>query len=102
MLQPIFEERRDATVEVRQVFRRGRRNSIAGCFVRDGTVTRGSSARVLRGGEVAHESRIDTLKRFQDDVREVAAGLECGITVDGFEAFEEGDEIVTYHMEQVR
>ena len=102
MLQPIYEERQDATVEVRQIFRRGRRNSIAGCFVRDGAVTRGALARVLRGGEVQHESRIDTLKRFQEDAREVAAGLECGITVDGFEAFEEGDEILTYHMEQVR
>ena len=102
MLQPIYEERRDAVAEVRQVFRRGRRNSIAGCLVRDGAVTRGSLARVLRGGEVLRESRIDSLKRFQEDAREVAAGLECGITVDGFEAFEEGDEIVTYHMEQVR
>ncbi len=102
MLQPIYEERRDAVAEVRQVFRRGRRNSIAGCLVRDGAVTRGSLARVMRGGEVLRESRIDSLKRFQEDAREVAAGLECGITVDGFEAFEEGDEIVTYHMEQVR
>ena len=102
MLQPIYEERRDAVAEVRQVFRRGRRNSIAGCLVRDGAVTRGSPARVMRDGEVLRESRIDSLKRFQEDAREVAAGLECGITVDGFEAFEEGDEIVTYHMEQVR
>ena len=102
MLQPIYEERRDAVAEVRQVFRRGRRNSIAGCLVRDGTVTRNSLARVIRGGEVLREARIDSLKRFQEDAREVAAGLECGITVDGFEAFEEGDEIVTYHMEQVR
>ena len=102
MLQPIYEERRDAVAEVRQVFRRGRRNSIAGCLVRDGAVTRGALARVMRGGELIREARIDSLKRFQEDAREVAAGLECGITVDGFEAFEEGDEIVTYHMEQVR
>ena len=102
MLKPVYEERQDATIEVRQVFRRGRRNSIAGCFVRDGTVQRGSQARVIRDGAVAHESRIDTLKRFQEDVREVAAGLECGIMIDGFDEFQEGDEIVTYHMEQVR
>ena len=102
MLKPVYEERQDATIEVRQVFRRGRRNSIAGCFVRDGTVQRGSQARVIRDGAVAHESRIDTLKRFQEDVREVAAGLECGIMLDGFDEFQEGDEIVTYHMEQVR
>ena len=102
MLKPVYEERQDATIEVRQVFRRGRRNSIAGCFVRDGTAQRGSQARVIRDGAVAHESRIDTLKRFQEDVREVAAGLECGIMIDGFDEFQEGDEIVTYHMEQVR
>ena len=102
MLKPVYEERQDATIEVRQVFRRGRRNSIAGCFVRDGTVQRGSQARVIRDGAVAHESRIDTLKRFQEDVREVADGLECGIMIDGFDEFQEGDEIVTYHMEQVR
>ena len=102
MLKPVYEERQDATIEVRQVFRRGRRNSIAGCFVRDGTVQRGSQARVIRDGAVAHESRIDTLKRFQEDVREVAVGLECGIMIDGFDEFQEGDEIVTYHVEQVR
>jgi len=57
---------------------------------------------VMRGGKVEHESRIDTLKRFQDDAREVTAGQECGVTVTGFEDFAEGDEIVAYHMEQTR
>lgn len=102
LLQPIFEEREDARIEVRQVFRVARRNAIAGCYVRDGTVRRDSRVRVLRGGEVLHEARIDELKRFQDDVREVASGFECGITVTGFSEFEEGDEIIAYHMEQVR
>ena len=55
-----------------------------------------------RGNEVVHESRIDSLQRFQDRVSEVTAGQECGITVDGFEDFQEGDEIIAYHMEQVR
>jgi translation initiation factor IF-2 len=59
-------------------------------------------ARVRRDGEVVTESRVESVKRFQDDVREVQTGFECGITIDGFEAFEPGDEIVTYHMEQVR
>ena len=102
LLEPIFEERRDAVIEVRAVFRRGRRNSIAGCVVRDGTVTSRSLTRVRRAGEVVHESRIDSLQRFQDRVGEVTAGQECGITVDGFEDFQEGDEIIAYHMEQVR
>ena len=102
LLKPIFEERQDGLVEVRQVFRLGRRNAIAGSFVRDGTVSRNSLVRVRRGGEVIHESRISSLKRINDDVREVASGFECGLQVDGFQDFEEGDEVVAYHMEQVR
>ncbi|MDA1062298.1 MAG: translation initiation factor IF-2 [Chloroflexi bacterium] len=102
LLEPIFEERQDGVIEVRAVFRRGRRNTIAGCFVREGTVANNSLTRVMRGGKVEHESRIDTLKRFQDDAREVTAGQECGVTVTGFEDFAEGDEIVAYHMEQTR
>ena len=102
LLEPIYEERRDAEIEVRAVFRRGRRNSIAGCVVRDGAVGSRSLARVMRGGEAVHQSRIDSLQRFQDRVAEVTAGQECGITVEGFDDFREGDEIVAYHMEQVR
>ena len=102
LLEPIYEEQQDGTVEVRQVFRLGRRNAIAGSYVREGTVRRDALARVFRGGEQLHESRIDGLKRFNDDAREVASGFECGIQVDGFTDFEEGDVIVTYHMERVR
>jgi translation initiation factor IF-2 len=102
LLEPIYEERDDARIEVRQVFRLGRRNAIAGCYVRDGTVSRNSLIRVLRGGQVIHTSRIDSLKRFNDDVREVAQGFECGIQVDGFADFQEGDEMIAYHMERTR
>ncbi|MCY4640312.1 MAG: translation initiation factor IF-2 [Chloroflexi bacterium] len=102
LLEPIFEERQDAVVEVRAVFRRGRRNAIAGCYVRDGAVRRGSKARVLRRGEQLHEGEIDSLRRVDDDAREVTAGFECGIMIGGFTDFEEGDEIVTYHLEQTR
>ena len=102
LLEPIFEERQDAVIEVRAIFRRGRRNSIAGCLVREGTVNSRSLIRVRRNGEILHESRIDSLQRFQDRVGEVTTGQECGVTVDGFEDFQEGDEIVAHHMEQVR
>ena len=57
---------------------------------------------VMRKGEQLFQGRIESLKRFQEDAREVASGFECGIQVDGFSDFEEGDEILTYHMEQVR
>jgi translation initiation factor IF-2 len=102
LLEPVFEEQQDARVEVRQVFRLGRRNAIAGCYVREGTVRRNSMARVFRNGEQLHQGRIDNLKRFQEDAREVASGFECGIQVEGFADFQEGDEIICYHMEQVR
>ena len=102
LLEPVFEERADALIEVRQVFRVGRRNAIAGCYVRDGSVVRGVRCRVRRKGVVIHDGQIESLKRVDEDAREVVAGLECGIQVTNFDSFEEGDEIATYHMEQVR
>ena len=102
LLEPVYEEREDARLEVRRVFRVGRRNAIAGAYVRDGTIRRDSLARVHRGGEMLHESRVSSLRRFDDDAREVASGFECGVQVDGFDDFEEGDEIVAYQMERVR
>ena len=102
LLQPVYEEEEDGRAEVRQVFRLGRRNTIAGCYVREGNIRRNSLARVFRAGTMIHESRIDSLKRFQEDAREVASGFECGIQVDGFHDFQEGDEVIAYHMEQTR
>jgi len=102
LLEPIYEERADALIEVRQVFRVARRNAIAGCYVRDGSAVRGARCRVRRKGTIIHEGQIESLKRIDEDAREVAAGLECGIQVTNFDSFEEGDEILTYHMEQVR
>ncbi|MFQ5472590.1 MAG: EF-Tu/IF-2/RF-3 family GTPase, partial [Dehalococcoidia bacterium] len=89
----------DGHAEVRATFRvKGGR--IAGCMVTDGLVNRSSNARVLRGGRLIHESRVSSLRRFRDDVREVNAGLECGIGVEGFETFEEGDIIEVFHTEE--
>jgi translation initiation factor IF-2 len=102
MLAPVFEERQDATIEVRQVFRVARRNAIAGAYVREGTVRRGQRARVVRAGAVLHEGELESLKRLKDDAREVASGFECGIQISGFDDFQEGDEILTFHMEQSR
>ncbi len=102
LLEPIYEEVQDATVEVRQIFRVSRRNAIAGSYVREGTVTRGSRCRVFRNGQQIHEGIVESLKRLNEDAREVNAGLECGIMVSNFDAFEEGDQIITHHLEQVR
>ncbi|TAK69916.1 MAG: hypothetical protein EPO22_01715 [Dehalococcoidia bacterium] len=100
MLEPTFKEVVTAHAEVRQVFRVARRNSIAGCYVRDGTVARTDSARVTRNGAVVAEGKLASLKRMQDDVREVQTNFECGIQVEGFDSFEEGDVIQCYRMER--
>jgi len=100
MLEPTFREVVTAHAEVRQVFRVARRNSIAGCFVRDGTITRSDQARVLRKDAALHTGRITSLKRFQEDVREVQQNFECGIQIDGFDSFEEGDVIETFRLER--
>jgi translation initiation factor IF-2 len=99
LMQPVIVEVVDGHAEVRAVFK-VRGGKIAGCYMQDGLARRNSLARVLRGGEMIHESRISSLKRFQEDVREVTAGLECGIGVERFEAFEEGDIIEAFHTEQ--
>lgn len=99
LMEPVFAEVTDGHAEVRAIFRvRGGR--IAGCMVQDGLVRRNSLARVLRGGEMIHDSRISSLRRFTEDVREVTAGLECGIGVEKFDGWQEGDVIEAYHTEQ--
>ncbi|MFB3093027.1 MAG: translation initiation factor IF-2 [Dehalococcoidia bacterium] len=98
IMEPIIEEIVDGHAEVRAIFRvRGSR--IAGCMVTDGIVRRNSQARVKRGEEVLQESRISSLRRFKDDAREVQAGVECGIGVEGFGEFQEGDVIEAFHTE---
>ena len=99
MLEPTYVEVLEGHAEVRATFSvRGR--SVAGAFVTDGTLTRGAPARVLRNGEVVYESTISSLKRFKDDVREVSAGFECGVGVEGFTSFEVGDIIELYRQEK--
>jgi translation initiation factor IF-2 len=95
MLEPVYVEVVEGRAEVREVFRvRGGR--VAGCYVRDGVVTRGASGRVLREDEVIHTSRVASLRRFQEDVKEVQAGYECGVGIEGFQDFQEGDVIELY------
>ena len=95
LLEPVYVEVVEGRAEVRQVFRvRGGR--VAGCYVREGVVTRGGSARVLRQDEAIHTSRVASLRRFQDDVREVQTGYECGVGIEGFDDYQEGDIIEAY------
>jgi translation initiation factor IF-2 len=87
--------------EIRQIFRASRVGAIAGSYVRDGTVRRGGQARLVRGGTVVHEGRIGSLRRFQDDVREVQAGYECGIVLEGYADIKEEDTIEVFETRQV-
>ena len=101
LLKPELRETVQGTAEIRNVFRLSRAGVVAGCFVSSGTITRGSRIRLMRAGEKVFEGKIGTLKRFKDDVREVASGFECGITLDGFNDIREGDIIEAFQVEEV-
>ncbi|HEX4734668.1 MAG TPA: translation initiation factor IF-2 [Thermoleophilaceae bacterium] len=101
LLEPEEVERTVARVEVRETFRASRIGVIAGSYVTEGTVTRGAAARLVRDGTVVYDGRIATLRRFKDDVREVQAGFECGITLENFMDIKEGDVIEVYEKAQV-
>ena len=102
MLDAELSEKKLGAAEVRQVFPTGKGRFVAGCMVTEGTINRNKIARLVRGGEILHESTVDTLKRFKDDVKEVRAGYECGINVEGFNAYEEGDIIECFAVEEIR
>jgi translation initiation factor IF-2 len=97
MLEPVMVETVIGHAEVRQIFTAGK-TTIAGCGVLDGVMRRGAQARLLRGGEVLHDGHIESLRRVKDDVREVAAGLECGITLDTND-IQVGDVIEAYTVQ---
>ena len=100
MLAPKFKEVIQGRVEVRQLITISKL-LIAGCYVLEGKVTNSSKVRVVRDGIVVHEGEIDSLRRFKDDVKEVVAGFECGITLDKFRDIKEGDIFEVYSMEEV-
>jgi translation initiation factor IF-2 len=102
MLDPTYKDVITGHVEVRQVFPIRRRGKVAGCFVQDGTITSGDLVRVLRDGQVIIETKIASLRRFQDDVREVQSGQECGIMVENFDDFQPGDVLELYRRERDR
>ncbi|MDE2669642.1 MAG: translation initiation factor IF-2 [Chloroflexota bacterium] len=101
LYEPVYERVVDGTAEVRQLFRSSRVGQIAGSYVTDGTLLRGDRVRVLRNGEEVADTSCGGLRRFQDDVREVQQGFECGIVLERFDAFEEGDVLEFYHQQRV-
>jgi translation initiation factor IF-2 len=101
MLEPVYEDVDTGIAQVRQVFHIRRRGNVAGCIVTDGEVSRSALVRVMRDGVELFDGHLDSLKRFQEDVIEVKSGFECGISIAGFDDFQEGDILVFYKRERV-
>jgi translation initiation factor IF-2 len=101
MLEPEFKEVILGQAEVRNLFKVSRLGTIAGCHVVEGKITRNADIRIIRDGIVVHEGKMETLKRFKDDVREVGTGYDCGILMEKFNDYKEGDIIEAYTMKQV-
>jgi len=102
MLEPTFEEIITGNIQVREVFKITKIGTVAGSYVTDGFITRKNKIRVIRDGIVIHEGEIDQLKRFKDDVAEVKAGYECGISIKGFNNIEIEDTIEGYEMKEIK
>ncbi len=101
LLSPEKKENAIGLVEIREVFRISKVGAVAGCYVLDGIVKRGSSVRVLRDHVVVHEGELDSLKRFKDDVREVKAGFECGLSLRNYNDIQVGDQLEVFEVVEV-
>jgi len=101
MLAPEQKESQLGLVEIREVFRISKVGAVAGCYVLEGVVKRGSRVRVLRDNVVVHDGELDSLKRFKDDVREVKAGFECGLSIKNFNDIQQKDQLEVYEVVEV-
>ncbi len=101
MLAPERKETQIGLVEVREVYRISKVGTVAGCYVLDGVVKRGSRVRVLRDSVVVHEGELDSLKRFKDDVREVKGGFECGLSIKNWNDVQKGDQLEVFEIVEV-
>ena len=102
MLDPEFEEKITSNVEIREVFKISKVGTIAGCMVLDGKITRNSKVRIIRDGVVVYTGELASLKRFKDDVKEVATGYECGLNIQNFNNIEVGDIVESYEQVEVK
>jgi translation initiation factor IF-2 len=101
MLAPEYEEVVTGDAEVREIFSVPRIGKIAGCYVTNGVITRGSKVRFLREGTIIWKGSVNSLRRFKDDAREVAAGYECGIGLSDFQDLKDGDIIETFEEREI-
>jgi translation initiation factor IF-2 len=102
LLEPEIREVVIGRVEVRKVFKASKLGNIAGCYVTEGKISRDAGIRLIRDGIVIYEGKVDSLKRFKDDAKEVAQGYECGLTLDNYQDIREGDVIEAYTTEEIK
>lgn len=102
MLSPEYREVVNGRAEIRQVYKVPKVGNVAGCYVIEGKITRNSDIRLIRDNIVIHEGKIDSLKRFKDDAREVLEGFECGIGIEKFNDIKEGDVVEAFAMEEIK
>ncbi len=102
LLEPVYEDKVVGAAEVRQVFRISKVGAVAGCYIREGEARRDAKVRIIRNHKIIYQGSLASLKRFQEDVREVRSGFECGISVVGFDDYQEGDVIQFTVRERVR
>jgi translation initiation factor IF-2 len=101
MLDPEFAEKIIGHAEIRQIFKASGIGTIAGCYITEGRVTRNAQVRIVRDGRVVYDGTLDTLRRFKDDAKEVAAGYECGMLFKNFSDIKENDKVEAYIMEEI-
>jgi translation initiation factor IF-2 len=101
MLEPKFKEEITGHAEIRQLYKVSKVGTVCGCYVTDGKIIRGSKVRIVRDGIVIYEGEMASLRRFKDDVKEVAYGYECGIQIEKFNDEREGDIIEAFVMRQI-
>jgi translation initiation factor IF-2 len=101
MLDPVFKEKVIGHAEIRQLFKASAVGTIGGSYVTDGKITRNAQVRIIRDGKVVYDGTLDTLRRFKDDAREVAAGYECGLLFTKYNDIKEGDIAEAYIMEEI-
>ena len=102
LLAPTKKEKYLGRTEVRQVFSISKVGSVAGCYVVDGNIARSAHLRLLRDNVVIYEGKVSSLKRFKDDVKEVAQGFECGMNIEGYNDVKTGDVIEAFEIELIQ
>jgi translation initiation factor IF-2 len=102
LLEPEFEEKNLSVIEVREIFKVPKIGLVAGCYVVSGKVTRNDKAKLFRNDRLIYDGKIDSLKRFKEDAKEVVGGFECGVALDGFDDIKVNDVIETYRLDEIK